>query len=181
MSAIEPHVATSTLSVLTVLNDALKKKALPIERVDNHIQDLMKNMLESMYIDEGIGLAANQVGVLKRVIVIDIKDVDDEGRYEGFFPLFMANPEYISLSEEEILFDEGCLSVPGEKIEVKRPKAIEVQYLDFNNKSQKIHSSGLLARVIQHEIDHLNGKTILDYVSKLRRDMIIKKLSKFQP
>ena len=140
----------SLLPILTVPHETLKKKAVAIDCVDASIQILMHNMLLTMYQDEGIGLAANQVGALKRVIVIDNK----------------------------VPYDEGCLSVPGEKIDVIRPKSIELKYLDFQNRIQKIQSSGLLARVIQHEIDHLDGKTILDYVSKLRKERIIKKLSK---
>jgi peptide deformylase len=166
------------LPILTIPDKRLREKALPISKVDSYIKNLMKDMLETMYHDKGIGLAANQVGILKRVIVIDIQDIDDEERPEGFFPLFMANPECKFYSEEMSAFNEGCLSVPDEIIEVTRPKSIKVQYLDYNNCVQTIESSAFLARVIQHEMDHLEGKTILDYVSKLKRDILIKKFIK---
>jgi peptide deformylase len=171
----------SLLTVLTIPDKMLKQKALPVEKVDNKIQSLMNDMLETMYYDEGIGLAANQVGILKRLIVIDIRDMknieDNEHRPEGFYPLFLANPVCTFYSKEKTSFNEGCLSVPGEVINVVRPKTIRLEYLDYNNNLQRLESSGFLARVIQHEMDHLEGKTIVDYLSKLKRDILLKKLT----
>lgn len=166
----------AVLKICIFPDPVLKKKALPVEKVDKQIQDLMLNMRDTMYSGDGIGLAANQVGVLQRIIVIDIKDSDDENRPEGFYPLYMANPECLSLSKDKASFKEGCLSLPSEIIDVIRPTSIEATYLDFNNKPQTVQSSGLLARVIQHEIDHLDGKTILEHVSKIKKDMAIKRL-----
>jgi peptide deformylase len=168
----------SLLQILKVPHPILKQRAIDIDAVDGKIQQLMQDMLETMYKKQGIGLAANQVGVLKRVMVIDIKDLNDEERPEGFFPLFIANPQYLDRSQEQVEFDEGCLSVPNEIIRVKRPKAIKLKYLDFHNQECHLESNGWLARVIQHEIDHLDGITIVEYVSKLKRDLIIKKINK---
>src|SRR5690606_35700680 len=127
-----------------------------------------------------VGLAANQVGVLKRVIVIDLQDEDDQGHGKGFYPLFIANPEITEFSKENTAELEGCLSVPNQRIEVTRPKSIKVKYLDYNNKQQELAADGWLSRAIQHEIDHLNGKLLIDYLSKLKKDIVLRKLGKYK-
>ena len=168
------------LPILTAPEKILRQKALPISVVDQQIQTIMQDMLETMYFGNGIGLAANQVGVLKRIIVIDIKDSDKENRSPSFYPLFMANPIITFSSEEKAPYSEGCLSVPEHEINITRSKHIIASYIDINNQPQTIQSSCLLARVIQHEIDHLDGIMIIDYVSKLKKDMIIKRLNKIK-
>jgi len=170
----------SLLEVLTIPDKRLRQKCNKVDFVDDHLRKFMLDMVETMHAEDGIGLAANQVGVLKRIITIDLAEVEETEREENFYPLFLINPEYISCSDEKTYFNEGCLSVPGSKIEVLRPKAIEIKYIDFSNKPKTLYDEGFLARVIQHEMDHLEGRVILDYVSKLKRDLIIKKISKEQ-
>ena len=151
----------------------LRKKCEPIENVDDDIRKLMKDMLETMYDAPGIGLAAVQVGVLKRLIVIDVSK--DENKKD---PLFLINPEIISKSDNSSVYEEGCLSLPGQFAEIERPAECSLKYIDFNGKEKKLKADGLLSTCIQHEINHLDGKLIIDFLSKLKKDLIIKKLSK---
>ena len=140
-------------------------------------------MLETMYHDNGIGLAAPQVNIHKRIIVIDAKESlspEELEETKHLYPLFMINPEIFWYSEETSVADEGCLSVPEQYIKVTRPSGIKVRYLDRNGEEKIIENNQWLARVIQHENDHLDGKLIIDYVSKLKRDMIINKLTKLK-
>ena len=133
----------------------------------------MDDMLETMYAAPGIGLAGVQVGVLKRLIVIDIsKDKEKKN------PLFLINPEIIFKSTKTSIYEEGCLSLPGYFAEIERPAECHVEYIDYEGKKKEIKASGLLATCIQHEVDHLNGILFIDYLSKLKKDMIIKKLVK---
>lgn len=163
------------LPVLTAPNPRLKIKAKPVEAVDDDVRRLMDDMLETMYANEGMGLAATQVGVDKRVIVIDINAGD-----EGAPPLVMklANPEVLSVSEETSLADEACLSVPNLYGGVVRPTKVKIRYLDENNNSIEIDAEALLARCIQHEIDHLDGILYIDHLSRLKREIILRKLVK---
>lgn len=154
----------------------LREVAKPVDAVDDGIRQLMKDMLDTMYEEKGIGLAAPQVGVSKRVVVIDLQERGEE----EMDPLFIANPEIIWTSEETSVCLEGCLSIPGQYAEVTRPAAVHFEYLDFNNKKQKIEATGMLATCIQHEIDHLNGVLFVDHISKMKRDMLMKKLKKDQ-
>ena len=151
----------------------LRKKCEPLEKVDNGIRKLMKDMLETMYDAPGIGLAAVQVGILKRLVVIDISK--DENKKD---PLFLINPEIISKSENSSVYEEGCLSLPGQFAEIERPAECFLKYIDLNGKEKKLKANGLLSTCIQHEVDHLNGVLFIDYLSKLKKDMIIKKLVK---
>ncbi len=151
----------------------LRKKCEPLEKVDNGIRKLMKDMLETMYDAPGIGLAAVQVGILKRLVVIDISK--DENKKD---PLFLINPEIISKSENSSVYEEGCLSLPGQFAEIERPAECFLKYVDLNGKEKKLKAKGLLSTCIQHEVDHLNGVLFIDYLSKLKKDMIIKKLVK---
>ena len=168
------------LEIITAPDPALKKKAQPVESVDDNVRNIMDNMLQTMYHDNGVGLAANQVGILKRIVVIDLQNDDDIERPEGFYPLFMANPTIIDCSDEMIEATEACLSVPDQKIDVYRHVSVKVRYLDYNNETKELEASAWLARAIQHEMDHLDGKLLLDYLSSLRKNVIIRKLAKLK-
>ena len=170
----------SVLTVLTAPDPILSKKAFPVELVDNSIRKLMDDMLATIYEDKGVGLAANQVGVLKRVMVIDLQEDDKQKRPEGFYPLFIANPEILESSDEIIEADEGCMSLPDQRIPVARPESVKVKYLDYNNKTQELATGGWLARAIQHEMDHLDGKLLIDYLSNLRKDVVLRRLAKLK-
>ena len=153
----------------------LREKSKTLETVDNELRTLLDDMLETMYAAPGIGLAAVQVGVLKRLIVIDISK-DEEKKN----PLFLINPEIISRSKKTSIYEEGCLSLPGHFAEIERPAECHIKYIDYNGKEKEIKASGLLSTCIQHEIDHLNGILFIDYLSKLKKDMILKKLLKYK-
>jgi len=161
------------LPILVAPDPRLKQKAKSVEKVDDAIRRLMDDMLETMYAAPGIGLAAPQVGVLQRVLVIDIAK---EG--EPRAPLRMANPELVWVSEEDSTYEEGCLSVPDHYAEVVRPAHIRVRFLDHQNEIREMAADGLLATVIQHEIDHLDGILFIDHLSNLKRNMILRKLLK---
>ena len=151
----------------------LRKESAPIEKVDNDLRKLLDDMLETMYAAPGIGLAAVQIGILKRLIVIDIsKDKEKKN------PLFLINPEIVSKSKNTSMYEEGCLSLPGHFAEIERPSECQINFLDYNGKKKEITAKGLLSTCIQHEVDHLNGILFIDYLSKLKKDMIIKKLVK---
>jgi peptide deformylase len=161
------------LPIYTAPDPVLKKKAKPVERVDSEIRQLMDDMLETMYAAPGIGLAAPQVGVSRRVIVIDIARDEEEAD-----PLRMANPELVWVSDDDQSYEEGCLSLPEHYAEVVRPRAIRVRYLDHENEIRELEAEGLLATCIQHEIDHLDGILFVDHISALKRNMILRKLLK---
>jgi peptide deformylase len=151
----------------------LRKKSEKLEKVDNELRLLLDDMLETMYAAPGIGLAAVQVGILKRLIVIDIsKDKEKKN------PIFLINPEIIFKSKKTSIYEEGCLSLPGYFAEIERPEECHIKYIDYDGKKKEMKANGLLATCVQHEIDHLNGKLFIDYLSKLKKDMIIKKLVK---
>ena len=151
----------------------LRKKSESLEKVDDEIRKLLDDMLETMYAAPGIGLAAVQVGILKRIIVIDISK-DEEKKT----PLFLVNPEIISKSKKTSVYEEGCLSLPGHFAEIERPAECQVKFIDYDGKEKELLADGLLATCIQHEVDHLNGVLFIDYLSKLKKDMIVKKLIK---
>ena len=151
----------------------LRKKSESLEKVDDEIRKLLDDMLETMYAAPGIGLAAVQVGILKRIIVIDISK-DQEKKT----PLFLVNPEIISRSKKTSVYEEGCLSLPGHFAEIERPAECQVKFIDYDGKEKELVADGLLATCIQHEVDHLNGVLFIDYLSKLKKDMIVKKLIK---
>ena len=170
--------------ILTEPNKILRKKSLKVENVNKDIQSLMDDMLETLYAAPGIGLAAIQVGVDKRVIVMDIsRSRNDIGRdkkedKEQKNPMYFVNPEIVWKSEDKFTYEEGCLSVPNQFAEIDRPKQCNVKYLDYNGQPQELKADGLLSICIQHEIDHLEGILFIDYLSKLKKEMIIKRLSK---
>ncbi|NBV06141.1 MAG: peptide deformylase [Proteobacteria bacterium] len=167
----------------------LKKVSKPVEKVDDALRQFMRDMINTMYAEHGVGLAAVQVGVLQRVLVIDVDyEIDDHHHHDhdecggvhvrNTNPRFFVNPEIIELSKESSSYNEGCLSFPEARSEVIRPKIVKVKYLDENNEEHVEEMSGILATCIQHEIDHLNGITFVDHISKLKREMIMKKMQK---
>ena len=160
--------------ILTEPNEILRKKSLLVDQVDGDIQKLMDDMLETMYLAPGIGLAAIQVGVPKRVIVLDIARKENEPKN----PMYFINPEIITKSKDSLSYEEGCLSVPGQFAEITRSSNCYIKYLDYYGQPQELKTEGLLATCIQHEIDHLEGILFIDYLSKLKKTMIVKKLSK---
>lgn len=164
----------SVLKLVTAPDPKLKKISKVVDKVDDDLRKFMDDMLDTMYNEQGIGLAAVQVGVLKRVIVIDLQ-IDENSK-----PYYIVNPEIIERSDEENNYEEGCLSFPGQKAIVKRPKKVIVKSLDYYGKEQIIKCDELLATCIQHEIDHINGVTFVDHISNLKRNMIMKKLNKLK-
>ena len=151
----------------------LRKKCVALEKVDDELRKLMNEMLETMYDAPGIGLAAIQIGILKRVVVIDISKSDEKKN-----PMFFINPEITYKSKETSVYEEGCLSLPGQFAEIERPAECHLKYVDYDGKEKNLKADGLLATCIQHEVDHLNGVLFIDYLSKLKKDMMIKKLVK---
>jgi len=162
--------------ILTEPNKILREKSLKVEQVDKDLQTLMDDMLETMYAAPGIGLAAIQVGVPKRVIVMDLEYKKNSPKS----PMYFINPEIIEKSKKNLTYEEGCLSVPGQFAEIDRPDMCFVKYLDYHGQHKEIKAEGMLATCIQHEIDHLEGILFIDYLSKLKKTMIVKKLSKQQ-
>jgi peptide deformylase len=163
----------SILPIITAPDPRLKLKARPVAAVDDSIRRLMDDMLETMYLAPGIGLAAPQVGVTKRVLVLDVS-----GEGEKPAPFKIANPEILWRSEELATYSEGCLSLPEHYADVTRPAEIKLRYLDYQNELRELHAKGLLATVIQHEMDHLEGTLFVDHISALKRNIILRKLAK---
>lgn len=161
------------LPIIVAPDPRLKVKAKPVDKVDAEIRQLMDDMMETMHAANGIGLAAPQVGVLKRVLVMDIAHEDEEPN-----PIRMANPEIVWASDEEELREEGCLSLPEQFAEVVRPKSVRVRYLDHENEVREMECIGLQAVCVQHEMDHLEGTLFVDRISALKRNMILRKLTK---
>ena len=161
--------------ILTEPNKILRQVSKPVDKVTKEEQVLMDDMLETMYEANGIGLAAIQIGVPKRIIVMDIYK-DEKGKN----PMYFVNPIIKDKNKEMSTYEEGCLSVPNQFAEVDRPAACEVEYLDYYGKKKVLKANGLLATCIQHEMDHLEGILFIDYLSKLKRSMIVKKLSKLK-
>ena len=163
----------SIKDIITVPNEMLKKISEPIEKVGVNEKKLINDLFETMYNSNGIGLAAVQVGILKRILVIDVSTKDEKKN-----PLSFINPIIKNVSNETSVYEEGCLSIPDTFIEIERPKVCEVEYIDINGKVKNLKCDGLLSTCIQHEINHLDGKLIIDHLSKLKRDLIVKKISK---
>jgi peptide deformylase len=168
-----PADTMAKLPIITAPDPRLKLKAKPVGQVDDEIRRLMDDMLETMYAAPGIGLAAPQVGVAKRVLVLDIA-ASGEGRK----PLRLADPEIVWTSEETETYEEGCLSVPEHYADVERPAAIKVRYRDYDNALVELDAQGLLATCLQHEMDHLDGVLFIDHISSLKRNIILRKLAK---
>ena len=160
-------------SILTEPNKLLRQISKPVDKVGKEEQQLMDDMLETMYAANGIGLAAIQIGIPKRIIVMDISK--DENKKE---PRYFVNPVIQNKDKIKSIYEEGCLSVPNQFAEIERPKNCDIEYLDYNGNKQLLKAEGLLATCIQHEMDHLEGILFIDYLSKLKKSIIIKKLSK---
>ena len=160
------------LEVLEHPNPILKQKAVKVEAVNDDVRALLDDMLETMYASFGVGLAAPQIGVLKRIVVIDIA-------FEGQKPepMFLINPEIIETSEETVICEEGCLSVPEQRADVERFDSVKVKYLDYNGKECELFADDFLAIAMQHELDHLDGVLYIDRLSRVKRNMLLKKLS----
>jgi len=166
------------MSVKTIIiepNKLLRQISKPVEKIGKEEQKLMDDMLDTMYAANGIGLAAIQIGIPKRIIVMDISK--EEGKKE---PRYFVNPVIKNKNPIKNTHEEGCLSVPEQFAEIDRPSKCEVEYLDYNGKKQLLKTEGLLATCVQHEMDHLEGILFIDYLSKLKRSIIIKKLSKLK-
>lgn len=161
------------LPIITLPDVRLRKPSAPIDHVDDDLRRLMDDMLETMYAAPGVGLAAVQVGVPRRLIVLDVAGDEEEKR-----PIFMVNPEILEQGSDMRLHEEGCLSIPDVRIEIERPSQVTVGYLDRDGKPQEIIAKDLLATAVQHEIDHLDGKLIIDYLSRLKRDIIMRRFKK---
>ena len=161
--------------ILTEPNTLLRQVSQPVEQVGEPEKELMNDMLETMYAANGIGLAAIQIGVPKRIIVMDLSKEENKK-----LPMYFVNPVITKKNNEKKTYEEGCLSVPNQFAEIDRPSKCEVEYLDYNGNKQNLQAEGLLATCIQHEIDHLEGILFIDYLSKLKKEIIVKKLSKQQ-
>ena len=163
-------------TILTEPNQILRQVSAPVDKVGREEQQLMDDMLETMYAANGIGLAAIQIGVPKRIIVMDISK--DENKKE---PRYFVNPKIKNKDNLKSTYEEGCLSVPNQFAEIERPKKCDIEYLDYKGEKKILKAEGLFATCIQHEMDHLEGILFIDYLSKLKKSMIIKKLSKMKP
>ena len=165
----------SIREIITVPDETLKKISEPIEKVGVNEKKLINDLFETMYNSNGIGLAAVQVGILKRVLVVDVSSKEEKKN-----PICFVNPIIKNISNEMSVYEEGCLSIPDTFIEIERPKTCEIEYVDINGKIKTQEFDGLLSTCVQHEINHLDGKLIIDHLSKLKKDMIIKKISKLK-
>ena len=161
--------------LITVPNEILRKKSEKIEKVGKDEKNLIKDLFETMYHHKGIGLAAIQVGIPKRIIVLDVLQKDEQKN-----PLCFINPIIKNLSDEKSKYEEGCLSIPDTFIEIERPKKCLVEYIDIDGKKKNMECDDLLSTCIQHEVNHLDGKLIIDFLSKLKKDFLIKKLKKIK-
>ncbi|MFM9940325.1 MAG: peptide deformylase [Hyphomicrobiaceae bacterium] len=159
--------------VILLPDPVLRRISTPIERVDDDLRRLADDMLETMYAAPGVGLAAPQVNVSRRLIVLDVAGDDAERQ-----PMVMINPVIQAFGTERKSYEEGCLSIPDVKVEIERPASLDVSYLDRDGKSQTLKAEGLLATVIQHEVDHLDGRLIIDFLTRLKRDIIVRRFRK---
>ena len=159
--------------IITLPDPILRKVSAPVEHIDAEVRKLAEDMLETMYAAPGVGLAAVQVGVPRRLFVLDTAKEERPPQ-----PLVLINPEIVSLGAEMRLHEEGCLSIPDERVPIERPSKVTVRFLDREGKTQELTAEGLLATAIQHEIDHLNGKLIIDFLSRLKRDMVVRRFKK---
>lgn len=166
--------------IITLPDPLLRSPSAPVERVDAELRTLMDDMLETMYDAPGIGLAAVQIAIPRRLIVLDVnyRHADEDGGARPKQPICMVNPEIVASGDELRVHEEGCLSIPEFYAEVERPALVTVRYVDRVGKTQEQEFEDILATVIQHEVDHLDGKLFIDYISRLKRDRVIKKFVK---
>lgn len=173
----------SLLSLITAPDQLLRQKSSDIKDFNKDTQIFMDDMLATMYHNKGVGLAAVQVGVLKNIIVIDMHELryeDEIIREQNFYPLFLVNPSIINRSKELVQATEGCLSLPEQRIDLSRSEKVTVKFQNYNNIETILEADGWLARAIQHEMDHLSGKLLIDYISFAKKDLITRKLSKIK-
>lgn len=168
----------TVLTILEVPDPGLRVVAAPVSEIDDSIRATLADMFETMYAARGIGLAATQVGIEKRLVVIDLQEPVEEGGEPVRKPVAFVNPELLWVSDDLAVYNEGCLSIPEQYAEVQRPARCRVKWLDGDGKPHEEDMDGLMATCIQHEIDHLNGVLFTDHISRLKRDMIMKKLAK---
>jgi len=160
--------------IILLPDPLLRQPSAPVERIDDELNRLIDDMLETMYAAPGVGLAAVQVGVPRRLLVLDVSDEEEDDHQ----PIAMINPEIVSLGGDMRTHEEGCLSIPDVRIEIERPASLTVRYTDRAGQTQELAADGLLATAIQHEIDHLDGKLIIDFLTRLKRDMIVRRFRK---
>ena len=165
----------SAKEIITVPDEILKKISDPVEKIGINEKKLINDLFETMYVSNGIGLAAVQIGILKRILVVDVSTKDEKNQ-----PIVLINPVIKNLSDDTSVYEEGCLSIPETFIEIERPKICEVEYIDEKGSKKNLKCDGLLSTCVQHEINHLDGKLIIDHLSKLKKDFIIKKISKIK-
>jgi peptide deformylase len=178
-SAFSPYfLAMALLPIIEVPDPRLKQISSPVEEVDDALRALIADMFETMYAAPGIGLAAIQVGVPKRVLVIDLQEPEEEGGEPVRDPRVFINPEIVEHSDRDVPYNEGCLSVPDQYAEVDRPDRIRARWLDEQGAAHEEEITGLLAVCLQHEMDHLNGILFIDHLSRLKREMILRKIAK---
>jgi len=166
----------SKLDIITLPDRKLRSTSLEVERIDDDLRRLLDDMLETMYDAPGIGLAAIQVGIARRVAVVDVAKREDECAAPN--PIFLINPRILTSSDERSIHEEGCLSIPEYYADVERPASVRVGFLDRDGKPQELEANGILSICLQHEIDHMDGVLFIDYLSKLKRDIVIKKFKK---
>src|SRR3712207_5223692 len=168
----------SLMQIIEIPDPILRAQSEPVERVDDELQRLIADMFDTMYKAPGIGLAAVQVAVPRRLMIIDLQDPEEEGGEPVRKPFVFINPEILHSSDEVSVYNEGCLSIPDQYAEVERPAWVRARWLDAEGKQHEEEVEGLLATCLQHEVDHLNGILFIDHISRLRRDMVLKKLTK---
>jgi len=170
----------SLLPIVEVPDPRLRQISSPVEKVDDEVRKLVADMFETMYAAPGIGLAAIQVGVPKRLLVIDLQEPEEEGGEPVRDPRVFINPEILTHSDQDVPYTEGCLSIPDQYADVDRPDRIRARWLDEHGKSHEQDIDGMLAVCLQHEMDHLEGVLFIDHLSRLKRDMVLKKLAKMR-
>jgi peptide deformylase len=163
------------LPLVLTPNPILKTKSIAVDKVDKELQSFLDDMLETMYHEEGAGIAAVQVGVLKRIFILDINKKEED---QSKNPIFFINPEIIYCSEEEVSFNEGCLSFPGARAIINRPEVVKVRYLDYDGNKQEMEADGFMARGLLHENDHLDGITMPDHLSAMKKDVFMRHVKK---
>ena len=173
LSGVTYLTAMAKLPIITLPDPLLRETSKPVETIDADLQRLIDDMLETMYAAPGVGLAAIQVGVPRRLLVLDV-----EGDEEKRQPIAMINPEILTLGPEKRVYEEGCLSIPDVRIEIERPSTLSLRYTDRDGRTIERDAEGLLATAIQHELDHLDGRLIIDFLSRLKRDMVVRRFKK---
>jgi peptide deformylase len=168
----------STLKLYEYPDEVLRQKCKKVDAVDDELRHFLDDMLETMYVDKGCGLAAPQVGCTKRLIVVDPNPSDED--LSARQPMYLVNPEIVWHSEETVFFNEGCLSLPDQRADVERFEKVRVRFLDYNGEKKEILADDLLAIILQHEIDHLDGILYIDHLSRLKRTRLLHKLDKYR-